>query len=200
MSRRNRSSSRSTNCGRGSERRRGGELHRQWQAIEPAADVVDHPAVVVIDGEVGTDCLTTIVEHRDRSVEIESPNRDEHLTGHRECLAARGHQAKVGHSTRQRLGESSRLRDHVLAIVEHDDQGPISEMTRELIHNWVREALRFTRGELADPQCGVHGGRHAVAVAHRCQLDEPCAVRELRLQPRRYFNRQPRSSPIPPDR
>jgi hypothetical protein len=178
--RRNRSSSRSTNCRSGSERKRR-QLHRKGQAVEPAADVVDHRAVVVVDGEVGTNRPTTIVEHRHRGVEIESTDRDENLAWYRECLAARGHEAKVRHPTRQGLGQRGRFRDHVLAIVENDDQLTISEMTRELIDDWIGEAFRFSRGEVADAQCGVHRGRHAVAVAHGCQLDEPRAVAELRL-------------------
>ena len=179
----------------------GGELHRQWQAIEPAADVVDHPAVVVIDrrsrdGPPGHDRGTSSPRRRDR---VHQPGQS---TSPGTASASRLVATRRRSGTRlvNSLGQRRRLRDHVLAVVEHDDRAPISEMTHELIHDWLREALRFARGELADPQRGVHRGHHAVAVAHPCELDEPCAVAELGLQAARRLPQRDVSSPILRDR
>ncbi|MDD7942846.1 hypothetical protein PHK61_30980 [Actinomycetospora lutea] len=104
------------------------------------------------------------------------------LADHAERFAAGRKHRDPGAAADDVHDERGRLLDHVLAVVQHQQQLLGAQVLDE-------PGGRRQAGALCDPQRGAHGVDHGGGVADRGQLDQGRAVREL-ARPQR--SRMPR--------
>ena len=116
----------------------GGEFDRQRQSVETETDPGDVGGVVCVDGEARHRCRTALGEQLDRLVRERFRRRgpavgvgnrqrrdpEHHLAGDAQWLATRGHGPQPRRLAQQRRGEPGDAAEHVLAVVQHQQQRP----------------------------------------------------------------------------
>ncbi len=148
---------------------RRGELQRERQAVEPAADLRDRSRVLLGEDEAGIRGRGTIDEQlhgfraRDRLHRLrialgqcKGANRPRALAGEPERLATRREHGDVGARAAHPVDERCERLDQVLAVVEHDEHLAVTEELDErrlerqmlaLLH-FERRRHRLDRGTL----------------------------------------------------
>ena len=190
--------------GRQHVRAGGGELEREWHAVEPAADLGDRVGVVVGQRERVRGLRRPLAEqaHGLRLLEVggtdlRAPRRQRQrrhapgrLAGDPQPLAAGGQHAHVRARAQQCVDERRAAVDQVLAVVEHQQQARVADLGRERPDGIALGAqLHADRGGgLAD---------HERRVPDRAQLHQAGAAIEAGLAPRGQLERQPRLSAAP---
>ncbi|MFN8028047.1 MAG: hypothetical protein U0W40_17285 [Acidimicrobiia bacterium] len=156
----------------------GGELDAEGQPVERGADVGDRGrGRRVADPEVGTGGLGPLGEQRDRlrvgaALEPERADAVWRLTRRPERLAAGGQHAAGTAGAQQRLDGGDRARQHVLAVVEHEQHPAAGQRVDE----------RGEEGQVAawrDTEERGHRGGYRPVVGHARKIDHPHAVGEL---------------------
>ena len=150
---------------------RGRELDRERQPVDTAGDLgrqLDRPGV---GREAGTCRSGALEEELDRR-SAERLYRCTDLAVGVERLAARREDAHPRALGEQRRRDPSRLREHVLARVEDDERASVPEPRCH-----ARQGIRSTDVDAARQQ--PHG---ILDVRRTGEVDEPQAVRELRLE------------------
>jgi hypothetical protein len=137
------------------------ELDRQRQPVQPLADVRHGLGVAVAQIEVPDREPRPVREHLHR-LGAERAERDHLLALHAERLAARGHDAHVGHRLDHALHEVGRALQHVLAVVQHEQQVAAVEH--------LGYGGRSIRTRVVAPEGGRHGRRHRLVRPQRRQL------------------------------
>ncbi len=178
---------------RGRERAaaRRGELDGERQAVEPAADARHRLGVGGVELEVPARRAGAVDEQRNRigslqSLELlalgqaERPQPQHLLAVDPERLAAGCHEARTGTSGEDPLGELGRAREHVLAVVEHQDPRALAQRLDDRVGLAV-----------AAEGVGDRGG-HGVVRVERGEDAPAHVVAVLRRGPRGRLDRQPR--------
>ena len=175
---------------------RRGELDRQRDAVEAAADLGDGGAVARVEREPRLDQPSPVDEdpHRFRVADRrelvrrrqrQRAHRIDLLAGDAERLAAGRDQVQCRARREHRLDDGDHGVDDVLAVVEHDQQPARRHVLGQA--RCQRRAVDFGNAEHRGDD-----GDDAIAVLHRRQIDEPDAVgkgiellaRQLLRQPR----------------
>ncbi len=111
-----------------------GELDRERDAVEAPADLQHRADVAFVDGEVGADGRRPLREETDGvavegrleagalGCDAEAPDDDEPLARHAEALPARREDRDPGAPLRDLAHDVGHRGDHVLAVVEHEEQ------------------------------------------------------------------------------
>ena len=184
---------------------RRGQLERQRNAVEPAADFGDRRRVVRADGELGRDLARTVDEEAHRLVgqqrlrvvrdtlrrDRQRTHRDHPLSRQAEPLAARRQHAQRRRGRQQPLGQRRGRGEDVLAVVEHQ-QHPARTAVADQRLGDGRVAL------FANAEARRDGARDTLGFRHRRQVDEPDAVREGGRHALGELDREPRLA-APPD-
>ncbi len=102
----------------------------------------------------------------------ERGHRKERLPGDPQRLAAGGHDPEGGGAAQEAVGELGRLRHHVLAVVEHEEQLAAAEVVQDRGEKGTSRLLgEAERG--GDRRCEI------VRVGEHSQVDEPGAILQL---------------------
>ena len=113
----------------------GGELDGQGKAVQPAADIGDDiDRRLPFGAEAGLDRPSAIDEELDGGRLGQARHRHQDFAGNAERLAARRDQSETGHRPDQGLGQFGRPVDHVLTVVEHDDEGSPGQVVQDELH------------------------------------------------------------------
>ena len=173
-----------------------GELDRERDAVEPAAQLHHGVAVAVRELEVRRHGRGAVEEERDGVVvcRVAGPDlgvgrrqgrHDEDLLAlDAEHVPAGGEDAQAGRRGQQLAGQHRAGVGEVLAVVEHHQQPLLLQVGREV-------ASRI-RGDLAQLEGVGHGVRQQLGVVKGGQLDEPHAVGKGAPDLGRHPQRQPR--------
>ena len=157
---------------RGAQRRApgSGQLDRQWQSVQPRAQLRDHPG---LRHELRVRGQRPVAE-QPLGVRAQRQRGDRHtaLTRDAQPLPA-GHQHTGGRAGGQYpLGELGRLVDHVLAVVQHEQRPPGAQPRRDRLRERLVRALGHTQRGRDRP------GHEPVAYRH--QVHERTAGRQQR--------------------
>lgn len=183
------------NCEHPSSRR--GQLQRQRQPVEPAADLADVGRVHGREAETGPTGQRALDEQehgftRGDSRQVRALGRRGER-GHRpgvlavqpEHLAARHEHLQARASPKQVCAEAGARLDQVLAVVQHQQQPLRTEAARQRLGEWLGRAL-----DHAERRC--HSGRDERGIGDCAKLDQPRPVGEAVCPPSRGFERQSR--------
>jgi hypothetical protein len=161
----------------------GGQLDGQRDPVESLADGVDGVSVAVVDDEPGHDVVGPVREQADRLGLDHRRHPPDGLAGHAERLAAGGQHRHLRAGAQQRVHQLGGGVDHVLAVVQADQQPPIPE-----VHG---QRPQGPAGGLDHhPGAGRHQLGHPRGIGHRAQIDPPDAVRPPVRQARSRLHRQ----------
>ena len=132
VSRRKRSSSRSAKVARGRARRRAAASSTaKGRPSSRTTDIRDDLAGLPFGAEAGLDRPGAIDEELDGGRLGQACHRHQDFAGDAERLAARRDQSETGHRADQGLGQCGRPVDHVLTVVEDDDEGSPGQMVQD---------------------------------------------------------------------
>lgn len=107
------------------------------------------------------------------------------LASHAEGALAGGQDAQMGRGGQERLRQPRHAGGEMFAVVEHKQQPPVSQPTRQGFSG--RSCLAF-----GDPQRGRNGRADQRRIGHRAEIHPPDAVGEARLQVGQSLPRQAR--------
>ena len=143
----------------------GGELDGQWHAVEMPADVRDRGVVPLAELEVRQDAARPVEEEPYGGAagqlchvgclgwDGQRIDRALDLAAGGERLAAGGQKPHARAGLEQLLGEQRAGVGEVLAVVEHEQDGAVTQVAEQLV-------LRGRRGHVPDLQRGQHGLRN----------------------------------------
>ena len=149
-----------------------GQLDRQREPVEAPAHVLDHRAVVVVDGEAGLHGERTVGEDVDGGVEREPAHRHQDLARHAQRLAARGEQTEVRRRSPTRASATTAASAMTCSQLSSTttSERPRRWRTTRSSDDALLPSLRATSRAAAT--AGVTRG----GVAHAGELDDPDAV------------------------
>ena len=133
---------------------RGREFDGERETVEAGADLGDHRAVVVGEFERRARCVSPGDEEGHGVRRPERRYRPDGLTADAKSLAARGEDAQRRAATEQVFGDLGRRGDHVLAVVEHDQELAVADQLGQPAR--IRE--REGRGDGLPDSCGIADG------------------------------------------
>jgi hypothetical protein len=162
---------------------RRGELEREREPVEAMTDARHCARVRLVESEAGRDRAGTldeeahglVAEERLRhlgGVRIgnrERRNAEDHLPRHTQGLAAGGEDRQARSRAKECVGERRARPDHVLAVVEHEQELARGQFRRDRVDE---SAPR----ECAQIECFRNGVGDVRAFANRVELDEDGAV------------------------
>ena len=168
---------------------RGGQLDGECDAIQTLADLRDSvDSARSVEREIRCGGCGALDEQRHGRrghpfVDVERRNGPGVLTTDTEGLSGRRDDRHGGRVREDRVDDSCGRIDHVLAIVEHDEESATGQRERQAVDDThPRQGRDAQRG-----RNGVGDGRR---IRDRGKLDEPHAVGELWRQLCRHLNRQ----------
>jgi hypothetical protein len=164
---------------------RGGELDREREAVEPAAELVDGLAILRGHLEPVTRRGGAIDEQLRRRLDGERANRVGGLAVDGETLLAGGEHRDVRAAAYELVDDPRGDVHDVLAVVEHEEQAPVREDAgQRLLRRRAQVLEQADRGgDLGGDEVGVADGR---------QVDEPRAVGVVRQHRCRGLYREAR--------
>ncbi len=180
------------------------ELERERQPVEAEADARDVLGHVLVEREPRRRRSRALDEQRDGLVaeeplererllrigDVERRDSEDHLPGHAQRLPARREDRDPRRGAEQPVRQPDRLREHVLAVVEHEQQRPGGEE----VGQGVAQVLRR---EGADVERRRDRLRHEPRVRQGAELDERGTRLERPSAPRASSSAR-RVLPAPP--
>jgi hypothetical protein len=161
------------------------KLDRQRQTVETLAQLLDGQLGRLVGQEIGPALSGALKEQAPGIVGSEWIQPPHGLAVHRERLATRGQDADLRARVQQRRGQLRTFVDHVLAVVEDDQEVALGQVLTERVE-------RF--GSTAAPKA-EHASGLSCDLGRLCsrrEVDEPYAVEPTSELPPSYFDRQPR--------
>ena len=158
------------------------QLDRQRHPVQPRHQPRHHRRGLPIQRETRVSPAGPVREqrHRLRPVQLrriirvgqgQRPQPVPRLPGYPQRLPAGGQHPHIIGAEQQPAAQLRRRADHVLAVIQHQQQLPPGQRVRQRVG-------RRHRGQVPDPQRRRHRGRHLRRVPHRRQLRQPHPVSE----------------------
>ena len=177
----------------------GGELEREWQAVEPEADTRDIGRVLLVERESRC-CRRRALDEQPHRLVVEEIGRREVLLGvgdregrhaehdlaaDAERLAARREHGQSRRGTEDRVDERGARPEQVLAVVQDEQQ----RARREVLEHRVDDVLSRQRPRVERRRDSVG---HELRIGDGRELDERRASLVRRLGAARELQREPR--------
>jgi hypothetical protein len=172
------------------------QLNRQWHPVKPRHQPCHHRRGLPVQHETRVSPAGPVREqgHRLRPVRIRridwvgQGQRGQpvpRLPGYPQRLPAGGQHPHIIGAEQQPAAQLRRRADHLLAVIQHQQQLPPGQRARQRIG-------RRHRGQLPDPKRRRHRRRHLRRILHRRQLGQPHPVSEPASRLPGYLADQPR--------
>jgi hypothetical protein len=173
---------------------RGGKLDRQRKTVEPTTDLDDRRGAAIIEGECRIGGLSPPDEELHGAV-LERPGSalaialwhaqrgklKAVLPIHSQWLPTGRQDMQARHAMQQHLCDLRHAVDHMLEVVEHEQQMLLPQDGRQLIGK-----------ARIDPESARDGSEDEPGIEERAQFDEPDAVGETRQRRSRDFETETR--------
>ena len=108
---------------------------------------------------------------------FQASHRHQNFAGDAQRLTARGDESETRDLAEQGVSQGCGAVDHVLAVVEHDDEGAAGEVAEDEIDRDPADGGRAELGRC--PQCAGHARGDPFGFGDAGQLDQPGAVSVL---------------------